>query len=134
MIRIDQQLVSRRTFMQAVVGLVGLAIIPFHHWIGGPLFQQAVFRMRPLSGVRYSRAAWNHMNNRLFASRAELVSELPHRGMVFAIEQVPVSLSAAELEKLFGGRPSLDKRRIKDRAAHDRIFAAVQQQGKLRAA
>jgi hypothetical protein len=74
------------------------------------------------------------MNNRLFASRAELVSELPHRGMVFAIEQVPVSLSAAELEKLFGGRPSLDKRRIKDRAAHDRIFAAVQQQGKLRAA
>jgi hypothetical protein len=135
MIHIGQQPVSRRTFVQKLVGLVGFLVIPFHHWISDISSQQIVFRMQPVPGIRYSRAAWNHMGNRIFTSRRALVAELPYRGMIFAIEQVPVSYSREDLHGLFRGRTSLDKRRTEDRAAHNQILAAIDGEAKvLRAA
>lgn len=123
--RIDQKPFTRRTFVRTLGAFLGLLFVPLHQWIGRGLLSQTVFRMLPVPGIRYSRADWNHMKNRLFSSRRALVDELPHRGFIFAVEEKPVLLSRAELDQLFSGRASLDNRRVQDRFAHGRILAAV---------
>ena len=66
------------------------------------------------------------MRNRIFASRENLVAELPHRGLIFTIEEVPVTLSRDELKKLFDGKRSLDVRRTSDRRSSTTILAATE--------
>lgn len=122
---IYRQQISRRGFVARVTVLLSFLLIPHYRWLLKNLSKQRIFRMQPVIGVRYSRADWNHMKNSVFISREALVAELPHRGLVFAIEQLPVSLSREELDLLFGGRASLDERHLRDRSALSRISAAV---------
>jgi hypothetical protein len=127
--------ISRRSFLGRIITL-GSCVLLF---TAKPLFnvfyrrllpadanKPSILQMQPVAGVRYSRAAWNHMRNRIFASRENLVAELPHRGLIFTIEEVPVTLSRDELKKLFDGRRSLDVRRASDRRSSTTILAATE--------
>jgi hypothetical protein len=127
--------ISRRSFLGRIITL-GSCILLF---TAKPLFdvlnrrlspadanKPSILQMQPVVGVRYSRAAWNHMRNRIFASRENLVVELPHRGLIFTIEEVPVTLSRDELKKLFDGKRSLDVRRTSDRRSSATILAATE--------
>lgn len=121
---------TRRLFIQRVGSALALLLVPLQRWLpGGATVENKVLRMRPVAGLRYSRATWNHIKNRIFPSREALVAELPHRGLIFHIEELPVRLSEDELKKLFAGNRSLDKRRASDAQAFAAIIAAVSDRG-----
>lgn len=127
--------ISRRSFLgRAVTITVGFTLLAakplsdiFHRYFSpSRAAVPLVLRMQPVAGVRYSRAALNHMRNRIFPSREALVAELPHRGLIFTIEQVPVTLSQDDLNKLFAGKRSLDVRRTADRRSSETILIAME--------
>jgi hypothetical protein len=135
--------ITRRGFLGSILtigsGILLFTVRPasdlFHRWFSptrpkGP----SVLRMQPVPRVRYSRAGLNHMRNRIFLSHEAIVRELPHRGLIFATEQVTVSLSPTKLQELFGDSVSLDVRRHKDEPNYKKIMAAATKFSKVQRA
>ena len=129
---VERARLTRRAFVQRLGLLGGLLFFPIHSWFDSPVASNGkVFRMLPIDGIRYSRAARNHMLNRVFPSRAALIAELPHRGLIFTIEEAPVALAPQELRSLFATRLSLDRRRERDKSAYETILASTERKTDL---
>jgi hypothetical protein len=123
---------TRRLFIQRVGSALALLFVPLQRWLPGDApVENKVLRMRPVAGLHYSRAACNHINNRIFPSREALIAELPHRGLIFGIEELPARLSEDELKNLFAEKRSLDKRRVSDARAFAAIIAAARNRGEM---
>lgn len=124
---IDQLQLTRRAFIGRLGALCGLVLVPLQQWWGAERGRTGiVLRMLPVPGVRYSRAARNHMRYRLFLSREAIIAGLPHRGLIFTVEELPVTLSQQDLQKVFGTRRSLDRRRAADRRAYEAVWVAAE--------
>jgi hypothetical protein len=127
---VSGQPLDRRGFLQTAAKL--LVTIPFFGFFSSSLlkshvdlFQKArlcrdsspdpvtVYKMVPLTGVKYDNAEIRHMANKIFPSIAAARARRPHRGFLYGLKVVPLPASLVngmDGYTLFCNRKDFDRR------------------------
>jgi hypothetical protein len=105
--------VSRRCFLRQSAVAAGLLAV------GGlgslVATREQIWRVRPIPGIKYSRADLAHFRYKIYPSVAAAKGRLPHRGLRYQVERFDMALpDTVTIHALFGGRKDLDFRVASD--------------------